>query len=148
MSKHEERSCGNCTACCKTHAVFEISKFQGRWCEHCDIGKGCRIYDARPENCKEFRCEWLKGFRKRPDRTKIVLDFHIEGAMGKLLQMWEVSEGALKRPYAIEIRSECLTNKISVCFLYLDGRKEMFAAWLCGFTGASKPIGRGESCFV
>ncbi len=126
MSDSEERTCGGCTACCKTHAVFEIDKSPGRWCEHCNIGKGCRIYDTRPEKCREFRCEWLNGYGERPDRTKIVLDFHTEGAMGKLLQMWEVSEGALRRSYANEVKNECLTSDISVCCLYLDGRKEMF----------------------
>lgn len=125
MTKHEELSCGSCTSCCKTHAVFEIGKAAGRWCEHCDIGRGCNIYEKRPINCQKFRCEWLKGYGKRPDRTKVVLDFHTEGAMGEMLQMWEVSEGALERPYAEEITNECLSNNISVCRLYLDGRKEM-----------------------
>ncbi|PIR56888.1 MAG: hypothetical protein CO042_03390 [Parcubacteria group bacterium CG_4_9_14_0_2_um_filter_41_8] len=126
MPEQKERSCGNCTACCKTHAVFEIDKMPGQWCKYCEKGKGCRKYNDRPGVCKEFRCEWIKGYGERPDRTKVVIDFHNQGAMGNLAQLWEVSEGALGRPYATRIRSECLGGDVCVCYMYLDGRKEMF----------------------
>jgi hypothetical protein len=31
------------------------------WCQHCEIGVGCKIYEDRPETCKNFICGWLKG---------------------------------------------------------------------------------------
>jgi hypothetical protein len=39
--------------------VKELRKPALRWCEHCSIGKGCGIYDGRPESCREFSCLWL-----------------------------------------------------------------------------------------
>jgi uncharacterized protein len=53
------RSCGDCNLCCKIPGVSALQKKNLTWCAHCDIGKGCRIYDTRPEECRLFRCLWL-----------------------------------------------------------------------------------------
>jgi hypothetical protein len=53
-----DRSCEGCTQCCKLMAVHELAKPAGEWCRHCDIGAGCRIYGARPEDCRTFYCGW------------------------------------------------------------------------------------------
>ncbi len=53
------RACGNCTMCCKLLRIEELDKPVGEWCRHCDIGKGCRIYDSRPEPCRGFNCGYL-----------------------------------------------------------------------------------------
>src|SRR5262249_40538218 len=52
------------------------------WCQHCDVGKGCRIYDQRPKLCADFACLWLQSHQRpgekgmaddlRPDRCKVV----------------------------------------------------------------------------
>lgn len=77
MSNH----CGTCTACCRVFNIPEFSKPAGKWCEHCAIGKGCKIYEARPQVCRDYKCLWLlsqeKGAAKlpddlRPDRCKVV----------------------------------------------------------------------------
>jgi hypothetical protein len=107
------RSCGACTACCKTHLVEEISKPAGTWCSHCVAGTGCAVYVTRPGSCREFSCQWLLGYgpeEERPDRTRIVLDYGgpTEDS-DQILRMFEVSEGALERPYAIRKMNEALS---------------------------------------
>lgn len=34
------------------------------WCQHCDIGKGCKIYEQRPVECRDFTCGWLNNAGK------------------------------------------------------------------------------------
>jgi hypothetical protein len=53
------RSCGDCNLCCKIPGVSALQKKNLTWCAHCDIGKGCKIYETRPQECREFRCLWL-----------------------------------------------------------------------------------------
>lgn len=76
--------CGSCTACCRIYAIAEMpEKKAGDWCKHCDIGKGCKIYDQRPPTCVEFKCLWLLSQERndlreqlapelRPDKSKVV----------------------------------------------------------------------------
>lgn len=74
--------CGSCTACCRVYAIPELKKPAGKWCQHCDIGKGCKIYEARPKLCVDFKCLWLQSQERnpqerlpdelRPDRCKVV----------------------------------------------------------------------------
>ena len=74
-------ACGTCVACCKIFAIPELEKKAGVWCSSCAIGKGCKIYDKRPEVCRSFECLWLLSQSKpgsqlppelRPDRCKVV----------------------------------------------------------------------------
>src|SRR5689334_21390336 len=71
------RSCQDCTLCCKLVAVFELEKPAQEWCQHCEIGKGCKIYEARPADCRTFYCGWLLDERIsddwRPSRWKMVV---------------------------------------------------------------------------
>ncbi|HEX4826999.1 MAG TPA: hypothetical protein VFV12_02145, partial [Xanthobacteraceae bacterium] len=54
----------------------------GQWCRHCKPGRGCRIYDARPQICRQFFCGWMVsatlGPEWKPERSKIILQFHLE----------------------------------------------------------------------
>ncbi len=61
------RICGDCNLCCKIPGVAAVGKKNLTWCPHCDIGKGCRIYDTRPEECRDFRCLWLDDDSLPPD---------------------------------------------------------------------------------
>ena len=76
-------NCGTCTACCRIFEIPELAKPAGKWCEHCEIGRGCTIYATRPEVCREFECLWLLSQQRddprehlapelRPDRCKVV----------------------------------------------------------------------------
>ncbi|MGA0532251.1 hypothetical protein [Hansschlegelia sp. KR7-227] len=72
-----ERSCGQCTMCCKVLGIVELEKPGGRWCPHCAVGRGCTIYETRPGECRTFHCLWLLretfGPEWRPDRAKFVM---------------------------------------------------------------------------
>jgi hypothetical protein len=71
------RTCGSCTLCCKLLGVTELEKPLNVWCVHCKPGGGCKIYDARPQSCRDFICGWLADDSLpdalRPDRAKVVL---------------------------------------------------------------------------
>ena len=75
------RTCGACTACCKTLKIDapELKKFAGVLCTHCAAGKGCTIYNARPQVCGEFYCAWrgmaFLGDEWRPDRCGVLIGF-------------------------------------------------------------------------
>jgi hypothetical protein len=53
------RKCGRCTLCCKLLRIDVFSKPRGIWCKHCDLGRGCRIYQSRPDECRTFLCNYL-----------------------------------------------------------------------------------------
>ncbi len=83
--------CGTCTMCCKVMAIKEIDKPANQWCKDCTPGKGCNIYETRPESCAGFECVWLQTqYRRhgehampaeaRPDRSKVVIDVRGNGA--------------------------------------------------------------------
>ena len=77
------RACGECTLCCKVMGVGEIGKAQGVWCQHCEIGRGCKIYVTRPGECRTFDCVWLHnaalGEDWKPDRARFVLAYELGG---------------------------------------------------------------------
>jgi hypothetical protein len=52
------RSCDGCTMCCKLYEVPSLAKAENVWCAHCDMSKGCTIYDARPQECRDFFCHY------------------------------------------------------------------------------------------
>lgn len=71
------RSCEGCTLCCKIFAIPELPKPRHEWCRHCDVGRGCRIYDARPQTCRDFYCGYLLmpnlPEHWKPSRSRMVL---------------------------------------------------------------------------
>ena len=74
-----ERSCGDCTACCDGWLSAPTLEMRpGIPCKHrCDAG--CNIYEDRPEDpCRLFQCGWLQGALPddeswRPDRSGAIL---------------------------------------------------------------------------
>ncbi len=71
------RACGACALCCKVYALPELEKPPGVWCGHCTPGRGCKIHDAPPEQCRRFYCLWMSDGSLpeawRPDQAKFVL---------------------------------------------------------------------------
>ena len=74
-----ERQCGECTACC-THLKIDTEEFQklaGPDCAHLEPKRGGRIYETRPQVCRDFRCLWLQmpdlPDDWRPDRSGVLL---------------------------------------------------------------------------
>lgn len=131
LSGSPMRSCGHCTACCKPMPILETGKPIGVWCEHCDKGVGCRIYAHRPTPCREFVCQWLMGIGEendRPDKTKVILDFvcRENEPPGGILQIWEVSEGALGKNFVREVTNQVLLDRKWISHIPLRGRKKLF----------------------
>lgn len=71
------RACGSCTLCCKLLSIDALEKPAGRWCEHCNVGAGCAIYEDRPAECRTFHCGYLiwehAGEHWNPARSKMVV---------------------------------------------------------------------------
>ena len=103
-----DRSCGECTLCCKLMGVKSIGKAAHAQCPHVRRGLGCAIYDERPGECRAFVCQWLKweqlGPEWRPDKARFVMCLE-DG--GKRLRL-EVDPGrpnAWKRaPYYAQLK--------------------------------------------
>ena len=71
------RACGTYTLCCKVLSIDALAKPAGEWCAHCQPGKGCGIYTARPAVCRGFHCEWMisrgLGPEWKPEKAKFAL---------------------------------------------------------------------------
>lgn len=76
QSRQSPRTCGDCSLCCKIYTIPVLNKPEGQWCQHCAPGRGCGIYDTRPDYCRSFYCLWIKepSFPEhwRPNRSKMV----------------------------------------------------------------------------
>jgi len=102
------RECGSCTMCCKLLRIEELGKAEGEWCTHCAIGKGCTIYDTRPEACRGFYCGWLtlpmlddKWF---PAKAKLMVFPSPDGGRLNILVDPSRPGGWREEPYYSEIR--------------------------------------------
>lgn len=99
------RECGPCTACCTVFAVSEFDKGPFETCTHvCETG--CAIYPDRPEPCRAFRCQWLRGLLEidgtidpelRPDASGVVFDFQPQTPYADVYTAWELEPGASDR---------------------------------------------------
>jgi hypothetical protein len=81
------RSCEGCTKCCSgaLSATIEIQSRltvhelkPGNPCVFVQIGKGCGVYDERPEvPCKTFRCQYLVDEsvpeEMKPSKSNVIL---------------------------------------------------------------------------
>jgi hypothetical protein len=71
------RECGTCTLCCKVYAVPSLAKPAGKWCAHCTPGRGCGIWQTRPDHCRSFFCMYMTegwlGAEWKPERSKFVM---------------------------------------------------------------------------
>lgn len=121
----EARQCGACTACCTLLAVVELGKPM-RWaCDHVDCA-GCRVYDARPQSCRQFECLWLRGEigvdeSSRPDHLGIMFDGFTSQKTNKprfvALEVWN---GAFDEPAGSAILHEAARSR-EVELSYRDG---------------------------
>jgi len=77
------KTCGDCTLCCKVMAIEELAKPLSSWCRHCQPGRGCSIYSDRPAECRTFSCLWLINDqldqRWKPSKSKLVLTTSEDG---------------------------------------------------------------------
>jgi hypothetical protein len=75
------RDCGDCTICCEYLKVDipELQKPAGTRCPNCIAGKGCAIYQTRPQLCRDWLCGWRVasafGDEWRPDLSGVLVEF-------------------------------------------------------------------------
>ncbi len=50
------RTCSGCTLCCSLLGIVELQKPVFTICKHCVIGKCCKIYEVKPQECTDFLC--------------------------------------------------------------------------------------------
>lgn len=76
----EERTCGECIACCVLLTIEseELQKPAGAGCPNC-TGKSCAIYDSRPGVCRTYLCGWRWSSHleddARPDMLRVMFHF-------------------------------------------------------------------------
>jgi hypothetical protein len=85
MTQHHSlvpgRSCGqSCNLCCKVYPLPWVdSRPAGKWCKHCKPGQGCAIWQARPDECVKFHCQWMYdaslGPEWKPEVARFVMNF-------------------------------------------------------------------------
>lgn len=129
------RECSTCTVCCTILPVNtrELRKTANVLCQHCDEGRGCRIYESRPVVCRGFYCEWLLSSQVpatwRPDKSGIFVERiareHIEeipeGYAGEYaISLMLLRPDAIDRPALIETIVEYIARRVAT-FLTIPG---------------------------
>ncbi len=114
------RSCGGCTACCYTHAVGELKKWEFTVCGDC-VGGGCKIYDTRPRACGSYFCAWavndIGTDDERPDKVGVVCNTLFTRSTKDdppSILMMEAWEGALSEAPAQALLARVLASGTSV----------------------------------
>jgi len=73
------KTCGSCAMCCKLFDVdwLEKPKPAGKWCHHCQPGRGCKIWQQLPKKCGDYYCIWRidpeLAAEWRPDQARFIL---------------------------------------------------------------------------
>lgn len=129
------RQCGTCTVCCKILPIntSELKKTANLLCQHCEEGRGCRIYETRPVVCRGFYCEWRLNpeisATWRPDKSGIFIERiargHIEEipkgyAADYAISLMLVRVDAIERPALAETIAEYIARRIAT-FLTIPG---------------------------
>lgn len=129
------RQCGACTICCKILAINakELKKTASVLCQHCDEGRGCRIYATRPEVCRGFYCEWrlnpLIPATWRPDKSGIFIERIAQENIEEIAEGYAgdyaisfmlLRPDAVERPALIETIAEYIDRRIAT-FLTIPG---------------------------
>ena len=121
-----EKTCGDCTLCCKVMAIEELAKPVGTWCPHCKPGHGCRIYPDRPGECRSFSCLWLVNAHLdqhwKPSKSRFVLTTSEDGIEVRcdpgFPDAWR------KEPYRSEIRQWAISGEThDVTVVVVTGQK-------------------------
>lgn len=72
------KECGECTLCCELLPIPEINKPENVLCGDCVLGKGCGIYNSRPESCRNFNCLYIEDTEMneilRPDNCNVIFE--------------------------------------------------------------------------
>ncbi len=108
------RECGTCTMCCKVMTItyMDPPKPGGKWCQHCSPGKGCAIWQNRPQGCADFNCDWRKNAQLnddwRPDRAGFVINQAAAHLPYEIIVDPGRPDAWRKEPYYSVLKSACL----------------------------------------
>ena len=124
--------CGGCHVCCHLPWIKPLAKPSRTMCRYCRKGLGCTQYRTRPEECKQFKCNWLRSQSSpepmaanlRPDRCGMmitddttdgrndVFEVHFEKLIGN--DTGEITEAA--RDYIEDEKAKGRTAKVVTCY--------------------------------
>jgi hypothetical protein len=84
------KSCGSCNMCCKVLLIPWLdNKPKGVWCKDCKPGKGCGIWDTRPQGCADYFCYWLinktMGSEWKPDVAKFIVHWEENHVLASII---------------------------------------------------------------
>lgn len=103
------RSCEGCTMCCKLLRIEALDKPRSQWCDHCDIGVGCKIYEDRPTECRTFNCGYLTeahiGDHWKPAKSKMVIALATDANRLTVFVDPDRPDAWRKEPYYSDIKS-------------------------------------------
>lgn len=136
------RQCGACTVCCSILPINTngLKKTANLLCEHCNEGQGCRIYETRPNVCRNFYCEWRLNphipATWRPEKSGVFVERvpreHIQdvpqgyGSDYAILFML-LRPDAIERPALIETVADYIFRRVPI-FLSIPGPVGYFPA--------------------
>lgn len=70
--------CGECTLCCKLLEIRSTESPIETYCKYCEPGVECKIYNAKPKECDQYKCMWLQmehaGIKMRPDKCHVIFN--------------------------------------------------------------------------
>lgn len=70
--------CGDCTLCCKLLDIPWMNSPVNKYCDKCDIDKGCSIFKDVPKKCLDFNCAYRQMGKSyidlRPDKCNIIFE--------------------------------------------------------------------------
>ena len=67
----ETRDCVDCQQCCIIYKIDGIDKKARENCPFLNAGVGCKDYDNRPIDCRNFECTWINGYGAEEDNPNI-----------------------------------------------------------------------------
>jgi hypothetical protein len=121
--------------------IIELEKPAGISCKHCLPGKGCGIYETRPDVCRAFHCGWRQvpqlGDAWRPDLSGVLM---LTQEVDKLPEEHRASgkgvnfvilggEKAILRPGFAEYVNTLVTRNVAV-YLSADTPKTLMNEYL------------------
>jgi len=123
------RTCGGCTECCTALGVPELEKGFHEKCRH-EGDSGCGSYDERPQQCRNFSCQWLLGSmedKDRPDKIGVIFDISSGGALGRIPVAIETRDGATESGEGEEVLRLVAKNS-AVAVISRDGKQRLVGA--------------------
>ncbi len=101
------RACGTCTLCCRLPDIDALDKPANEWCRNCIEGQGCRIYEQRPQLCRDFLCLWMtdEGLSPAWDPAQSHMMIYRQGPQITVLVDPDFPDMWKREPYAQQLSS-------------------------------------------